>query len=99
MPVSSLEAVEYGEYLGDLQDESTCHQNSILDCIRNHQLVDIHIARLTDAVSPIESLFLFQGSLNAMSRPRRPKRRTNLDGWIPPRIDKDDVVTASQVET
>ena len=96
MPVSSLEAIEYGESLGELQDGSTCHQNSILDCIRNHQLVDVHIARLTDAVSPIECLLLFQGSFNAMSRPRL---RTNLNGRIPPRIDKDNVVTASQVET
>ena len=70
MPVSSLEAVEYGESLDVLQDESTCHQNSILDCIRNDQLVDIHIARLSDAVSSIESLLLFQGRFNAVSRLR-----------------------------
>ena len=96
MPVSSLEAVKYGESLDDLQDGSTCHQNSILDCIRNDQFVDVHIARLTDAVSPIESLLLFQGIFNAISRPQT---RTNLDGRVPPGVDKDDVVTTSEVET
>lgn len=96
MPVSSLEAVRYGESLDDLQDGSTCHQNSILDCIRYDQLVDVHIARLTDAVSPIESLLLFQDIVNAISHPQT---RTNLNGRVPPRIDKDDVVTTSQIET
>jgi hypothetical protein len=59
--VSSLATVERDQPLDDPQGGLTCLQDSILDRVRNDQLKDVHVARLSDTVSSIESLFLFQG--------------------------------------